>query len=130
MLDDECKRMLDAFIKDLPNQPSYGYDPISVARISNMNDGDADRVSRYLSEQGYLRSVETPKYANLDFGNRYYLTEKGKKYKALEKQEVKKYIADKWIDFLALLVAALALLKSFWPDIQIVLKAFFQTSPH
>lgn len=115
MLDTECKQMLDAFIKDLPNQPAYGYDPASVAEISGMDEDTADRISRHLVECGYLRSESTPPVAGLSFGDRYYLTEKGRKYQAINRQKLKRNIADKWIDFFALLIAAIALIKSFWP---------------
>lgn len=50
------------------------------------------------------------------------LTEKGICYKTLLMTERIDYIKDKWIDFLALTISIIALIKSFWPEISVLLQ--------
>ena len=50
------------------------------------------------------------------------LTEKGVYYKDLLKEQRMDYFKDKWIDFLALTISVIALIKSFWPEISLLLQ--------
>lgn len=109
MLNKDCEKVVAALCKDLPNQPSYGYSTEYIAHLAGLDEEDIIRIAKHLESEGYLESREYDLHIGAVFYH-YFLTEKGKSYKLIARNQTWEYIKDKWIDFFALIVAIIALI--------------------
>lgn len=83
----------------------------SLAEYLGLDEESLHKCIRYMEESGWIE------YQNMRTSNRsirigFFLSHKGKNYKYFRRQEVKKYIAEKWIDFFSLLLSVAALIIS------------------
>ena len=109
-MDKKSKKVLNYFI-------SHGKDCSYCVYLTNlkelsdylkMTEINTEALIRNLASEGYL---EIKNY----FPNGFYaanLTYKGIKYKSYRKADLFHYFSEKWIDFLALIVAVIALIIS------------------
>ena len=96
MLTKNCKLVLDSVLS---------LDQTDWYKAFSMGDLGFAQIT-YLNLPNYLPAIDT-----------IHLTERGIHYKDLQREEKLNYFKDKWIDFLALVVALIALLKSFETEI-------------
>lgn len=111
MLSKDCKKLLDALIKDLDNQPYRGYDETELTHISGMSESNTVRVAEYLCAHEYM-GVEVAIHPVLGKLAHYHITELGKNYQAEIRQRRMDYIKDKWTDVLASIISIIALIVS------------------
>mgnify|MGYP000351463469 CR=1 FL=1 len=78
-----------------------------LAQKLSMPTEDIRAASRFLVEKGYL---EYQKAGDRNAG--FHLSHQGLHYKYFRRQKILKYIAEKWIDFFALLLSICALIVS------------------
>ena len=109
-MDAVCKRILNKLIS-LGEESIYvcawGEDFDNFCTAIAMPPENVRAAVRYLKEQGYL---EYQMYNGLDGRQRshgFFLSHKGLNWKYFQRQEIRKYIADKWVDcFVALISLA------------------------
>lgn len=92
--DEAWSSSMDCVIDDLAKELGYQTEDVRSA-------------VRFLHEQGYLEYT-TSRGRNIGF----HLSHKGLNYQYFRKQEILRYIADKWIDFFAMLLSVAALVIS------------------
>lgn len=84
----------------------------SLAAKFNMDSEDLKALVRYLNSLGYLEYM----YMRLSSGDKkargFYLSHKGLNWKHFQREELIKYLKDKWIDFFAFLLSFAALIVS------------------
>lgn len=106
MLDKSCKEFLN-YLDTLPrDELMYGGDNDFMAHFKQPSEFYA--MIRYLESCGYIEIIKTQRGAHL--GVR--LSHIGLHRREFGRQEILKYLADKWVDILALVVSLIALLIS------------------
>lgn len=75
----------------------------------NMNEDDLLANIRFLHESGYL---DYQKYANSDRNAAFSLSYKGLHWKYFRRQDIIRYLEDKWIDFFAMLMSLVSIVLS------------------
>ena len=74
---------------------------------------DVRSAVKYLVDDGYLEYITMhPRSGSSSSPIGVRLSHKGKNSKEFDREELKRYIADKWIDFLALVIAIIAFIQS------------------
>ena len=114
MLGKGAVSVLIHLITDLPNEPDLGYQIDDIVRLADMRYWDSFRAVEYLVSEGFLSQKEDmvgPR-GNKYSVTLYRLTEKGKYYKLVRRQEILDYIKYKWEDVFASLIALVALIVS------------------
>ena len=95
------------------NYASNGQAPLSESQLCEQSKVRSTRKIRAicadLLRQGYLSDLKTSSTGEI---TKAVLSYNGMIYKAIIRKEVLRYIADKWIDFFALLVSVIALVIS------------------
>lgn len=122
MLNKNCKILIASLVEDLPHEPTQGYtlrDLNALADIKRKGINDIFRIAEEMVEEKYLIVDRSgPKISGIFINSHYWLSEKGVSYRIITKKKVLRYLADKWIDILALVVAAIALAISILAYIQ------------
>lgn len=112
MLTKRCYEMLDMMTSVKPDEGSYGYSVRQLAKLCGLPFSDALRVAELLEAEGYL----TARVINMPHGQSvkesFKLTELGQNYKEVRRHQVLDYIADKWVDVFAGIVALISLIVS------------------
>lgn len=100
-----------------PSEQFYDFDA-DLDRIAEKLGSDSETIRaavRYLESEKYLKFA----YANgSDIAMYFYLDHKGLHWKEFRREEILRYLSDKWIDCFSLLVSFAALLISIaalWP---------------
>lgn len=73
---------------------------------------DLRAAVRYLKEEGYVEYQYSSSIGGEKRACGFHLSHQGLNYRYFRNQRIKKYIAEKWIDFFALLLSVCALLIS------------------
>ena len=113
-----CKKILQTLIKGgKGTQYICAYDPawVGLADISiedmaqklSMPVEDLRATTRFLKESGYLE-YQTSRGKAVGF----HLSHKGLNWKSYRRKEFLKYAADKWVDFLAVIISLFSLIIS------------------
>ena len=112
LLSKKCKKVLNALINDLENEPVYGYLIDDISYLSNIPTRSLYRILEYLANNNYIhtRTVNIPH--NIMTIHYYRLTELGKCYKDIIRKGRLNYIRDKWIDIIACAISFVALIVS------------------
>lgn len=76
----------------------------------------------FLEEEGYLTTVRVPNGALVSAT----LTHKGKHPKEFNSIALKRYLLDKWVDILALVISILAFIGAYRTEISAVLRLLMQ----
>lgn len=121
-----CKRIIRELQKR-SNQSKKDYSCSFSGRFSNLCDttlesfasdigfaaSDVRSAVKYLVTEGHLEYC-TLKSQTGDFSSTYgfRLSHKGKNLRYFENQDIKRYLADKWIDFVALAISIIAFIQS------------------
>lgn len=73
---------------------------------------DVRKAVNYLEEEGYIEYLDMsgPNGRSSHIG--FQLTHKGKNWKSFRRQKIFDYVANKWIDLLALIIATAAFIQS------------------
>lgn len=111
MLDKDCKKLLNALISDLKEEPRDGYYLSDLSVMTNFSVADVERITEHLCSEGYLKNF-SHEFPGVFYSQSYCLTERGKFYKKILRKRVLDYIADKWMDILATIIALISLLIS------------------
>ena len=122
MLTKNCKLVLDSVLSLDQTDWYKAFSMGDLVKLSGLSMNEIKSVIEsldqlcfaqitYLNLPNYLPAIDT-----------IHLTERGIHYKDLQREENLNYFKDKWIDFLALVVALIALLKSFEPEILALLQ--------
>lgn len=93
-----CKKVVN-FQEELDN----------LANSFNADSENFRATVRFLHDAGYLEYMY---YSNSRKAHGFYLSHKGLYWKKFRKQEILKYLCDKWIDFFAMLLSFCALAVS------------------
>lgn len=122
MLTKNCKSLLNSILSLDPNDWYKVYSVYDLAQLASLSVDEIISVAQALEENGMaqIKYLTVGCYPRVVDGIR--LTEQGIHYKDLEKENRINYLKDKWIDFLALLIALIALLKSFESEIAALLQ--------
>ena len=73
---------------------------------------DVRKAVNYLEEEGYVEYLEVSGPGSRPARIGFRLTHKGKNWKSFHRQKILDYVANKWIDFLALIIALAAFIQS------------------
>ena len=111
VLDKLSCRILDYMLTnaDTPSGTYHDFDE-DLAKIANVLGSDSETIRaavRYLEQGGYLKygySGHTPIW--------FYLDHKGLHWRYFRRREILDYIADKWPDFIAVVISLLSLVIS------------------
>ena len=117
MLTKNCKLVLDSVLSLDQTDWYKKYSVRDLAKLSDLSIDEVKSVIESLNQLGFaqITYLSLPNYPTAI--DTIHLTERGIHYKDLQKEEKFNYFKDKWIDFLALIVALIALLKSFESEI-------------
>lgn len=111
MLDRDARKMLK-YISSEQNIPGgcIWFEPFyeKYGEYSKLSEQKIMACMRFLESQGYIKYSYTSSGTKVGFE----LEHKGLHYKFFFWQEIRKYIAEKWIDFFALLISVAALVIS------------------
>lgn len=108
MLDKSARKMLNYMIDQdkVPNGSMWFEEFYDVyGKYSGMPDHQMMACIRYLEQEGYISPACTSRGVHVGFQ----VEHKGYQYEFFQYQETKAYIADKWIDFVSLLISFAAL---------------------
>ena len=117
-MDKTCKKILQSLINGgKGTQYICAYEPIwlgmcnitieDLAKGISVSTEDVRAATRFLVENGYL---EYQKASEKKVG--FHLSYKGLHWKYYRRQEILRYIADKWVDFFAAVISLLSLVIS------------------
>ena len=122
MLSKNCRLILDTILAKGENEKFMSHRIGDLSKEINLPFSSALAACQELEHDGFARI----KVIDLPRGPKVYesitLTEKGAHYKDFLLEQRMDYIKDKWIDFLALAISVIALVKSFWPEIVFLLQ--------
>lgn len=111
MLDKLSKKII-RYMNTAENPSDTYYDFIDdLDEIAESTHSDSESVRaavRYLEEQGYIKYSYTQNGTAFQF----YLDHKGLHWKYFRRKEILDYIAEKWPDFIALIISILSLITS------------------
>ncbi|WP_435321687.1 hypothetical protein [Muriventricola aceti] len=122
MLTKNCKLVLDSVLSLDQTDWYKAFSMGDLVKLSGLSMNEIKSVIESLDQLGFaqITYLNLPNY--LPAIDTIHLTERGIHYKDLQREEKLNYFKDKWIDFLALVVALIALLKSFEPEILALLQ--------
>jgi len=113
MLDELDKQILEFMLhkSDVPSKQEYNFDSDLVGMAENLkSDPETIRAAvRDLEKKEYVIYIQN----QYGIPMRFSLDHKGLHWKEYRRQEIMRYLEEKWIDFFALLVATVALIVSF-----------------
>lgn len=117
MLTKNCKLVLDSVLSLDQTDWYKAFSMGDLVKLSGLSMNEIKSVIESLDQLGFaqITYLNLPNY--LPAIDTIHLTERGIHYKDLQREEKLNYFKDKWIDFLALVVALIALLKSFETEI-------------
>lgn len=117
MLTKNCKLVLDSVLALDQTDWYKAFSMGDLVKLSGLSMNEIKSVIESLDQLGFaqITYLNLPNY--LPAIDTIHLTERGIHYKDLQREEKLNYFKDKWIDFLALVVALIALLKSFETEI-------------
>lgn len=112
MLDRLSRKILKYMNKasEKPSECYYTFDD-GIDRMAAALNSDSETIRadvRYLEEQGYIKYGRSQSGMVINF----YLDHKGLHWEEFRREEIIKYLEEKWIDFLAMLLALAALVIS------------------
>lgn len=112
MLTKRCYTMLKKLNKATPDQASLGYSMSQICSLTGLSYDEALAVAEHLENHGYLvsRTISIPNHRS--WKESFRLTEMGRGYKELQRQERLEYIGDKWIDIFASIISLISLILS------------------
>lgn len=111
MLTKNCRIVLKALNSKANDKFRFG--AMDIAELTGMTFDEASRAAEYLTQQGFLERKTRPDSFVKEYGIELYsLTELGADYKAVACAKRWEYVREKWIDFLAMIVAIVALIVS------------------
>ena len=122
MLTKNCKLVLDSVLSLDQTDWYKAFSMGDLVKLSGLSMNEIKSVIESLDQLGFaqITYLNLPNYRPAI--DTIHLTERGIHYKDLQREEKLNYFKDKWIDFLALVVALIALLKSFEPEILALLQ--------
>ena len=112
MLTKDCRAVLNTVIQMDGNTPFQQHRIVAIAEKMEQSFELTLSVCKELERDGF-REIRYLKLSNhREIPENVILTEKGRCYKAFLRNQAFDYIKQKWIDFLALVVSAIALIIS------------------
>ena len=111
---DKMSKLFLKHFNSKPNPEEYvcwrcNEDDLKEAIELNITIDEFYNIIKYLVNQGYFEYLY---YSNSKKIAGFKLTHNGLHYKEFQYMKIKKYIASKWIDFLALIIAIAAFIQS------------------
>ena len=113
MLTKNCKSILNAILSLDQNDWYKAYSVNDLTQLTSLSTDEIYSAVTALEEDGMIQVQYLSFRGCSSVIDSVRLTEQGIHYKDQEKENRLNYLKDKWIDFLALIIALIALLKSF-----------------
>lgn len=122
MFSKNCRLVLDAILSEGESRAFESHRISDLSNETKLSLPSTLAACQELERDGFavLKIIQLPHRPPITEGIA--LTEKGAHYKDYLKDQRIDYIKDKWIDFLALAISLIALVKSFWPEILLLLQ--------
>ena len=117
MLTKNCKSILNAILSLDQNDWYKAYSVNDLTQLTSLSTDEIYSAVTALEEDGMIQVQYLSFRGCSSVIDSVRLTEQGIHYKDQEKENRLNYLKDKWIDFLALIIALIALLKSFEPEL-------------
>ncbi len=117
MLTKNCKSILNAILSLDQNDWYKAYSVNDLTQLASLSTDEIYSAVTALEENGMIQVQYLSFRGCSSVIDSVRLTEQGIHYKDQEKENRLNYLKDKWIDFLALIIALIALLKSFEPEL-------------
>ena len=117
MLTKNCKSILNAILSLDQNDWYKAYSVNDLTQLTSLSTDEIYSAVTALEEDGMIQVQYLSFRGCSSVIDSVRLTEQGIHYKDQEKEKRLNYLKDKWIDFLALIIALIALLKSFEPEL-------------
>lgn len=117
MLSKNCRSILDAVLSLDQNDWYKAYSVNDLTQLTSLSTDEICSAVTALEENGMLQVHYFSFRSCSSVIDSVRLTEQGIHYKDLEKENRLNYLKDKWIDFFALIIALIALLKSYESEI-------------
>lgn len=114
-VDKTCKKILDKMISEGKGTEyicTWGDELASFAASIGVPTEDVRAAVRYLKETGYLEFQMYHSSNGSSHSRGFFLSHRGLNWRYFRRKEVLDYIADKWVDFFAALIALLSLVIS------------------
>lgn len=112
MLTKDCRAVLNTVIQMDGNTPFQQHRIVAIAEKMEQSFELTLSVCKELERDGFLEIRYLKLSNHREIPENVILTEKGRCYKAFLRNQAFDYIKQKWIDFLALVVSAIALIIS------------------
>ena len=117
LLTKNCKSILYAILSLDQNEWYKTYSVTDLSQLTSLSSEEIVSAVNALEENNMVEVHRLTVGKHIPVINTIRLTELGIHYKDQEKENRLNYLKDKWIDFLALIIALIALLKSFEPEL-------------